>query len=79
VRQRLDIPEGMKEVEALVAIRLYKTRTENIRESLKDLLPKHHIKSIYEVRAQLDEEIKRDLNEEVRKIRDAQKLKEYLK
>jgi len=69
MRQRVDIPEGMKEIEILVAIGLYKTRTENIRESLKDLLSTSCVKPIYEVREQLNEQIKRDLSEEVRKIR----------
>ncbi len=70
MRQTLDIPEGMKEIEALVAIGLYKTRTENIRQSLRDLLAKQDVKPIYEVRERLDRYIKRDLSEEIRKIRE---------
>lgn len=72
MRQTLDIPKGMKEVEAQVAIGLYKARTENIRQSLRDLLTKQDVKPIYEVRERLDRYVKRDLSEEVRKIREGE-------
>jgi len=70
MRQRLDIPKGMKEIEALVAIGLYKTRTENIRQSLRDLFAKQDVKPIYEVREHLDRYVKRGLSEEIRKVRE---------
>jgi len=71
----------MKEIEALIAIGLYKSRTENIRESLKGLLSKYHVEPLHEIRDQLDEQVKKNLSGEIIKIREdgaVQKLKEYV-
>jgi len=70
VKRQVYIPEGMKEIEALIAIGLYKTKTESIRESLKDLLSKYHVKPIHEIRNQLDKQVKKSLSGEIIKIRE---------
>lgn len=70
MKQTIDLPEGMRKVEALIAIGLYKSRTENIKGRLKGLLSKYQVKPTHEIRGKLDEQVKGDLSEEVRKIRE---------
>lgn len=70
MKQQIDIPKGMKEIEALIAIGLYKSRTENIKERLRDLLSKYHAKPIHEIRNKLDEQVKKSLSGEIIKIRE---------
>ncbi|MBE0478724.1 hypothetical protein IBX65_06360 [Candidatus Aerophobetes bacterium] len=70
MKQTIDLPEGMRKIDALIAVGLYKTRTQNIKENLKSLLSGYDVKPVYEVREKLNKQLKTRLSDEVRKIRE---------
>ena len=70
MRQTIDLPEGVRKIDALIAVGLYKTRTQNIKETLKSILLGYHVKPIYEVRNKLNKQVKIRLSDEVRKTRE---------